>query len=333
MTTARSGGRHFGGHGHFDRHIACLGHRQAQPRGDEDREQNRQHLSNRPKRHGAENYDGKPVQNKALCRYSLNSIVQRTALIVPARPRDVGSTEDNKFHWENKSPRYPGFDDLALSRGANGSKPHDPGPPVNWVLPLERAACGLRGPTRTARTTIYCRKLENYVSLPHEQSCASACPDCGLLFRRLSTLKKSAEKKFPRFMSRNPLKSHDSDEIIQGNPTLIIGAFAAKRPQAKKIQTEARRRCSHRQEVRVGTTWEPSSNRSCTGRDCTKTPIKSSFRVEHGETGDCRVMTATPTSCRFRHGAGPERPAPILGGVSARQKPAVIDFMPFLTHF
>jgi hypothetical protein len=35
---------------------------------------------------------------------------------------------------------------------------------------------------------------------------------------------------------RNPLKSLDSDEEIQGNPTLIIGLFAAKGGLAKKTQ-------------------------------------------------------------------------------------------------
>jgi hypothetical protein len=37
----------------------------------------------------------------------------------------------------------------------------------------------------------------------------------------------SAEKKFPRFMPRNPLKSLDSDERIQGNPTLG-GTYTAR---------------------------------------------------------------------------------------------------------
>ena len=42
--------------------------------------------------------------------------------------------------------------------------------------------------------------------------------DRGLPFRRLSTLRKRAEKKGPRFKLRNLLKSLDSDERIQGNP-------------------------------------------------------------------------------------------------------------------
>jgi hypothetical protein len=49
-------------------------------------------------------------------------------------------------------------------------------------------------------------------------------------------LGKGVKKKLPRFMPRNTLKSIDSDERIQGNPTLIIGVFAAERPRAKKNQ-------------------------------------------------------------------------------------------------
>jgi hypothetical protein len=44
---------------------------------------------------------------------------------------------------------------------------------------------------------------------------------------------KKREKKVHRFVPRNPLKSLDSDEEIQGNPTLMNGVFAAKRPGAK----------------------------------------------------------------------------------------------------
>src|SRR3984957_1279886 len=39
-------------------------------------------------------------------------------------------------------------------------------------------------------------------------------------------------------MPRNPLISLDSDERFQGNPTLIIGAFAPKQPPTKKTQTD-----------------------------------------------------------------------------------------------
>jgi hypothetical protein len=66
MMIAMSRGRHFGAGRHFHADVACLSRRYAQTRGHKDRKQNRQHLSNRPKRHGAEDYDGKPLQNKAL---------------------------------------------------------------------------------------------------------------------------------------------------------------------------------------------------------------------------------------------------------------------------
>jgi hypothetical protein len=52
---------------------------------------------------------------------------------------------------------------------------------------------------------------------------------------------RGAEKNSSQKMPRNPLKSLDSDERIQGNPSksnLISGVFAAKRPRAKKTQTE-----------------------------------------------------------------------------------------------
>jgi hypothetical protein len=60
------------------------------------------------------------------------------------------------------------------------------------------------------------------------------------------SLEKKRRKKFRRFTRRNPLKSLDSDEgiqEIQGNPTLISQAFAAKRPLAKKTQTEILDQC------------------------------------------------------------------------------------------
>jgi hypothetical protein len=55
--------------------------------------------------------------------------------------------------------------------------------------------------------------------------------------------KEAGEKKFRRFTRRNPLKSLGSDERIQGNPTLISQAFAAKRPLAKKTQTDLLGQC------------------------------------------------------------------------------------------
>ena len=57
---------------------------------------------------------------------------------------------------------------------------------------LERDPAGER---KMGRTTISCRKSETRLSLPHEQSCASACQDCGLPFRRISRHGKGREKK------------------------------------------------------------------------------------------------------------------------------------------
>jgi hypothetical protein len=64
VTAAVPGGRHFGRHGHFEGHIACLSDRQAQPRSHEDRKQNRKYLSNRQKRHGLGDHDDKPIKKQ-----------------------------------------------------------------------------------------------------------------------------------------------------------------------------------------------------------------------------------------------------------------------------
>src|ERR1700729_2444370 len=76
------------------------------------------------------------------------------------------------------------------------------------------------------------------------------------LFRHRSP-RERPEKTFPRFMMRNPLKSLDSDERIQGNPRKSkeiqrpsIGVLAAKRPRPKKNPN--------------GPTWSPLSGRSPT---------------------------------------------------------------------
>jgi hypothetical protein len=90
---------------------------------------------------------------------------------------------------------------------------------------------------KAVQTTINCRKSETKLSLRHEQS----CPPHGLgrrLPSRPSTpgrLEKNHSAKNPR----NPLKSLDSDERIQGNPSLKSGVFKAKAAGAKKTQTEA----------------------------------------------------------------------------------------------
>ena len=77
-------------------------------------------------------------------------------------------------------------------------------------------------PRQTARATISSGKLENRLSLPMENPKLPHGLDRVLPFRRFG---QKAKKNFDRFMPRNPLISLDSDEEIQGNPTLIIGGF------------------------------------------------------------------------------------------------------------
>src|SRR5580700_10325133 len=81
-----------------------------------------------------------------------------------------------------------------------------------------------------------CRKSETEVSLRHEPSSLSQRQIVGQPLRRLLRDEKSGRKKYFSFYPRNPLKSLDSDERIQGNPTLIIGGFAAKRRRSKKTK-------------------------------------------------------------------------------------------------
>src|SRR5580692_5870092 len=61
-------------------------------------------------------------------------------------------------------------------------------------------------------------------------------PNRGLAISTAPSRRKSGRKKRFSFYPRNPLKSLDSDERIQGNPTLIIGGFAAKRRRSKKTK-------------------------------------------------------------------------------------------------
>ena len=67
---------------------------------------------------------------------------------------------------------------------------------------------------------ISCRKSETRLNLPDEQSLRSRmAQDCGLPLRRLSTPRKRAEKETSRPKLRNPLRSLDSGERIEGNPS------------------------------------------------------------------------------------------------------------------
>src|ERR1700722_17192305 len=93
-------------------------------------------------------------------------------------------------------------------------------------------------PGGTAPVTISCRKSEIWLSLPHEQSVPSPCPNRGQPSRRIFRDDKSARKNFSQVFSRNPLISLNPDERIQGNPRKSNspkpGVFAAKRRCTKK---------------------------------------------------------------------------------------------------
>jgi hypothetical protein len=102
---------------------------------------------------------------------------------------------------------HPGGAVLYVSTSVGGS----------FALALERAAFGLNVRKGMARTTTSCRKSEtklsmpmNNLALPHAKMLAPVPP--------LRTREKSPRKNFPRFKPRNPLKSLESDERIQGNP-------------------------------------------------------------------------------------------------------------------
>jgi hypothetical protein len=91
------------------------------------------------------------------------------------------------------------------------------------------------------RTTIPCRKSETGLSSPHEQSCASAWPRPHAPLWAPLNPGKGGRNILLTKIPRNPLKRFDSDERIQeiqGNPTLVSGGLAAKRPGAKKTQME-----------------------------------------------------------------------------------------------
>jgi hypothetical protein len=66
------------------------------------------------------------------------------------------------------------------------------------------------------------RSAGRKLSWRHEQFRPSAGRDRGLPFGASQREGKARDKTFPRFGPLNPLKSIDSDERIQGNPTLII---------------------------------------------------------------------------------------------------------------
>jgi hypothetical protein len=83
------------------------------------------------------------------------------------------------------------------------------------ALTLEPSPFGLMRPKGMARTTTSCRKSETKLSLPMNNP---ALPHAKNASSRLNAEGRSARKKLPHFNPRNPLKSLDSDERIQGNP-------------------------------------------------------------------------------------------------------------------
>jgi hypothetical protein len=90
----------------------------------------------------------------------------------------------------------------------------------------------------TACTTINCRKSEARVSLAYDDLALSPCRDRGLPMLGAANVQESAQKKTSSLFPRNPLKSLDSDERIQGNPRESNPQFAwinaSKRPFQEK---------------------------------------------------------------------------------------------------
>jgi hypothetical protein len=67
-----------------------------------------------------------------------------------------------------------------------------------------------------ARRTLDCRKPETEISLRHDLAALAPCHRLGP--RDASIREKPTGRNFPGFLSRNPLKSLNSHERIQGNP-------------------------------------------------------------------------------------------------------------------
>jgi hypothetical protein len=88
----------------------------------------------------------------------------------------------------------------------------------DWVLTSGALLLDWR-PKGSGQMTNSCRKLEIRLSLPHEQSWVSAWPRPQLPFRWVLPRGAGRKKYLSRHKSRNPLKSLDSDERIQGNPS------------------------------------------------------------------------------------------------------------------
>jgi hypothetical protein len=80
-------------------------------------------------------------------------------------------------------------------------------------------------------------KIRNRVKLPHEHPCFPQAKIVGRRFEGSDATTKSWRKNSSCFKPRNPLKSLDSGERIQGNPTLTIEVFAIQTARTKKTQT------------------------------------------------------------------------------------------------
>ena len=95
-----------------------------------------------------------------------------------------------------------------------------------------------------------CRKSETELSLLYEQSCAFTFQDQWFASRDANAGRKREEKFFNK-IPRNPLISPDSDERIQGNPTVKRRGFrnemaasqenpSADRPDAHQARLPSR---------------------------------------------------------------------------------------------
>ena len=94
-------------------------------------------------------------------------------------------------------------------------------------------------------------------------------------FPALVTPRKRAEKKIPRFKLHNPLKSLDSDDRIQGNPTFMGGVFTAKPPRAKKTNRIDRTNLAAR--CRGGAKPTPSKCKAPSAIEATKVSVTQSY--------------------------------------------------------
>jgi hypothetical protein len=116
------------------------------------------------------------------------------------------------------------FNDYNLCRGLRARarwvrmKPSSRGPA--GLIPRGRGDPGIVGRPYVSLhllSTISCRKSEDRLNLPHEQSCPPVCPRPWEPVPRAPLAGKGREEFYLRKRPRNPLISLDSDERIQGN--------------------------------------------------------------------------------------------------------------------